>query len=275
MEDLIVVKQLPVIEQHLKALSKDIDKQVRDALSLAVTEDTVKSVKVVRADLNKQYKALEDQRKAVKKAILEPYEAFDKIYREYVAIRFEEGDAELKRKINAVENQLKQEKEDDLRSFFRELADTEGLPWLEFERANINVTMSKSRSALLGEAEVFVEKVSGDVTAIRALPDAEEILVEYKNTLNIGNAVETVRRRREAVERERQERERLAEIRKAEEEAAKRAEEAVEVAAPPTPVPEKKEETDPVRTLTFTVTAPLSKLRDLKRFLTEGGYQIG
>ena len=59
MHDLIAVRQLPIIEEHLKALSVDIEARVKDALSLAVTEDTVKQVKVVRAELNKQFKELE------------------------------------------------------------------------------------------------------------------------------------------------------------------------------------------------------------------------
>ena len=62
MDELIAVKQLPIIEERLKDLAAVIDRQVEEALSMAVTPDTVKAVKDVRAVLNKQYKALEDQR---------------------------------------------------------------------------------------------------------------------------------------------------------------------------------------------------------------------
>lgn len=276
MNELIAVRQLPIIEEHLKTLSVEIDRQVSDALSLAVTEATVKDVKNVRANLNKQYKELEAQRKAVKKAILEPYEAFDGVYKTYVSVRFEEADSELKRKIGAVETQLRQEKVDDLQSYFRELADSEHLEWLEYERGGFNVTLTKSRIALHKEVDDFVGRVAESVRTIVALPDSDEVAAEYKRTLSLGKAVETVQARHKAIEQERKEREHLEGIRKAEAEVARRAREAAETVAPPTPVQEEdKKDSDPVRTLTFTVTAPVSKLRDLKRFLNEGGYQIG
>ncbi len=60
-QDLIVVKQLPIIQEKLKELSAKIDKKVENAKSLICTEDTVKEVKQVRAGLNKEFKDLETQ----------------------------------------------------------------------------------------------------------------------------------------------------------------------------------------------------------------------
>ena len=277
MSELIAVRQLPIIEERLKDLSAEIDKKVTDAMALAVTPETLASVKKVRADLNKQYRELEDQRKEVKRKILEPYEQFDGIYKTYVGVRFSDADAELKRKINDVENQLKSEKNEELAEYFYELCAAEHLNWLEYERGNFNITLSKSRTALHKEADEFVNRVSNDLTAISVMPDAEEIAVEYKRTLRLGEAVETVKKRREAVEQERREREHLEEMRRAEKEHEQKVMEAVKIAEPvavedaPTPV----ENDDPVRTLSFTVTAPVSKLKALKDFLNNGGYEIG
>ena len=275
MHDLIVVTQLPIIEQRLKDLSESIDREVSEALSLAVTEETLSQVKKVRAKLRKDYEELETQRKKVKNSIMERYVAFEsELYKPMIAVKYEDGDAELKRKINDVENQLRQEKVEDLKSYFRELADSEHLTWLEYERGGFAINLTKSRTALHKEAVEFVERVSSDVTAIEVMPDAEEILVEYKRCLRLGEAVETVKKRREAVEQERRDRERLEAIRKAEHETAKRAREAAEQVAPPTAEPAEKDP-DPVRTLTFTVSAPISKLKALKKFLNDGGYEIG
>ena len=63
--ELIVVKQLPIIQERLKELSTEIDKKVENAKSLICTEENVKEVKQVRADLNKDFKDLEMQRKLV------------------------------------------------------------------------------------------------------------------------------------------------------------------------------------------------------------------
>lgn len=272
MNELIAVRQLPIIEEHLKTLSVEIDRQVSDALSLAVTEATVKDVKNVRANLNKQYKELETQRKAVKKAILEPYEAFDEIYKTYVSVRFEEADTELKRKIGAVEAQLRQEKIDDLQSYFRELADSEHLEWLEYERGGFNVTLTKSRTALHKEVDDFVGRIAESVRTIVALPDSDEIAAEYKRTLNLGKAVETVQARHKAIEQERKEREHLEGIRNAEAEVARRAREAAEQ-TPVVSAPKKVEEkTEEKLTLTFSVTDTLDRLKVLKAFLDSNNY---
>ena len=69
-ENLIVIKQLPQIEEHLKDLSTEIDVKVNNAKKLVCTEETVKTVKQVRADLTKDFKNLEEQRKTVKEQIL-------------------------------------------------------------------------------------------------------------------------------------------------------------------------------------------------------------
>ncbi len=277
-ETAISLVQLPIIEERLRELADGIDQRVREALSLAVTEDTVKAVKTVRADLNREFKELESQRKELKARILAPYERFMETYAECVSSRYEEADAELKGKISAVDNALKREKTEDLKAYFRELADSEGLGWLEYERGDFHVTLSKSRTALHREADAFVSRVASDVIAVNAMPDSEEILVEYKRSLRLGEAVDIVSRRRKAVEQEKREREHLAEMRKREEDAARRVMEEVRAqTAPPVsaPVLEKGEDGDPVRTLSFTVTARISKLKELKRFLEQGGYQIG
>ena len=42
-ENLIVIKQLPQIEEHLKDLSSEIDVKVKNAKKLVCTEESVKS----------------------------------------------------------------------------------------------------------------------------------------------------------------------------------------------------------------------------------------
>ena len=86
MKELIVVKQLPQIEEHLKELSAEIDKKVENAKSLVCTDENVKAIKQVRADLNKEFKEVEQQRKVVKEQILAPYMQFEEIYKTYITV---------------------------------------------------------------------------------------------------------------------------------------------------------------------------------------------
>ena len=58
-QELIIVKQLPIIEERLKGLSIEIDEKVKYAKSLVVSDETVKDVKKVRAELSKEFKELE------------------------------------------------------------------------------------------------------------------------------------------------------------------------------------------------------------------------
>ena len=101
---LIVVKQLPVIEDQLRQVKQGIDKRVKAALQLYCTEETRAEVKKVRDDLNKEYQELEEQRKRVRAAILEPYEQFEALYRECAGDAYRNADAVLKGKIDAVES---------------------------------------------------------------------------------------------------------------------------------------------------------------------------
>ena len=45
MEELIVIKQLPIIEENLKELSGEIDKKIENANALVCNDETVKEVK--------------------------------------------------------------------------------------------------------------------------------------------------------------------------------------------------------------------------------------
>ena len=76
MNDLIVIKQLPIIELQLKSISSDIDKKIEEISKLEVNEETVKEVKKARTEFKKDFNELEEKRKEVKKKIEEPYKQF-------------------------------------------------------------------------------------------------------------------------------------------------------------------------------------------------------
>ena len=69
--ELIVIKQLPIIEQMLDKMSIEIDNKIQSALNL-VSDDADKMLsetKKIRADLNKDLAELETARKNVKTEI--------------------------------------------------------------------------------------------------------------------------------------------------------------------------------------------------------------
>ena len=118
--ELIVVKQLPVIEDQLLAVKESIETRVNEAKSLVCTEETYKQIKTVRAELNKEYATLEAKRKEIKKQILAPYEQFEGVYKECAGDLYMSADRELAAKIKEVEDGLKAEKAADLERYFSE-----------------------------------------------------------------------------------------------------------------------------------------------------------
>lgn len=271
MDALIQVKQLPVIEEHLRSMKEAVDKRVEEALSLVCTEETVQAVKNVRADLNKEFQALEDQRKEVKKAVLGPYEQFEAVYKECVSEAYRWADLELKKKINDTENEIKKRCEDGLREYFAELCAAERVDFVRYEQAGIVVDMAsakqKTPKKLREKLADFVAGISRSMELISGMDDAEEIMVEFKRTLDAPAAITTIQERHRRIEAER-EAQALREAQRAREaEAVAR----VEAAAPP--VVEPPIEADKVYRCTFTVSATKPQLKKLKDFMIQEGIR--
>lgn len=270
-QGLIQVTQLPVIEERLRSVKDDVDSRVSEAVSLVCTEETVKAVKAARSDLNKQFQELERQRKAVKSAVLEPYERFEVVYRECVSNAFRDADMKMKAKIDSVESEMKQRCEDELREYFSELCAAQHVEWLGYERAGVRVDMASARQKtpkkLREQLVQFVSRVSSDVERISEIEGAEEILVEYKRTLNAVDAIGVVHERHRRIESERAAQEARAVQRERESEAIAR----VEAVAPPVILEEKEPER--FYKCAFTVRATMEKLKKLKKFLIEEGIE--
>lgn len=281
MENLIIIKQLPIIEEQLKAMSIEIDEKVEFAKSLVCTEDTVKEIKKTRAELNSDFKNLEEKRKEVKMAVLQPYNDFEATYKMYVSDKFNMADKDLKTKIDDVENQLKEDKSAEIKAFFEEYRISNNIDFVKYENAGINVTLSASIKSLKEQAKSFIDRISDDLALIDTQEHKAEIMVEYKKTLNCSQAITTVTSRLKAIEEQKQrEIERQQRI-----EEEKKIVEKVEIIVPvveeiKAPVVEEipaqsapSQESEKVYEITFKVVATMEKLKALKSFLNEGGYK--
>ena len=278
MKDLIIVKQLPQIEEHLKELSAEIDEKVKSAKSLVCTEESVKTIKQVRADLNKEFKELETQRKSVKEQILAPYMQFEEVYKMYISDKYKNADIDLKTKINNTENELKAQKEQEVRDYFEEYKTANDIDFVTYEQANINVTLTASKKSLKEQAKAFIDKIKDDLQLIETQECKEEILVEYKQNLNVSRSIQDVANRHKLLEEEKRKQEELknkqleeaqrqADISIKEQEiATKNALDNFVIEAP------KVEEQEEILVLKFTVKGTKTKLKELKKFLDEGGY---
>jgi hypothetical protein len=274
MQDLIIIKQLPQIEEHLKELSIEVEQKVENAKSLICTEENVKTIKEVRVDLNKEFKEVEKQRKTVKEQVLAPYMQFEEVYKQYISDKYRSADNDLKQKINLVEKELKEHKEQEIRDYFEEYRKANNIDFITYEQAKINVTLSASMKSLKEQAKSFIDKIADDLKLIETQEHKAEILVEYKQTLNVSQAITMVTNRFKAIEEEKKRQEQKVvhiEMNKDHEITQKSYEQLESVFNKPLEQP-KEEKTEEILTLKFTVRGTRTKLRELKQFLENGGY---
>lgn len=267
--ELIVVKQLPIIQEQLKLIKEEVTAKVEFAKSLVCTEETVKDVKNMRAELRKEFTDFENKRKEVKKAVLTPYEQFEAVYKKNISDIYKQADEDLKSKIDEVESGLKEKKRNEVLDYFNEYATAKNIDFVTFENANINVTLSASMKSLKQAATDFIDKICDDLALIDTQEHKTEILVEYKKSLNVSAAITGVTARFKAIEEEKV----REEERKAREQAIKEAETKVEEFAPPIVEPiAPPVEQEPILTLKFTVRGTRTKLRELKEYLERNEY---
>lgn len=274
-KQIMVLEALPVIKTYLENLSVEIKEKVDKSLSLVCTEDTVKDVKKVRAELNKEFQELEAQRKEIKSAILDKYNEFETIYKARVANLYTEADSSLKEKITNVEYQLKKEKEEEIREFFEEHCKARNLDgWFCYEMITLNVTLSASMKSLKEKIIAILDEVAKAIQLIKMEEFADEIMLEYKNSLDFGNSKMKVVERHKQLELMQKRQEELARKKAEEEKVIEVVEEVIEeeITAPEL-VEEEVEEEQQMMVVAFQVTATVEQIRELKQWLKERNIQ--
>ena len=242
-----VEKNLGTISSNLDAVEESIKAYVAEYESYVVSEDTVADSKKLLADIRKQKKALDDERKQIKKDWNAPYAEFEKRANEVIAL--------YDKPINLINGQLAQFEEDrkakkkeEITSIYNELkGDLEEYAPLEriynskWENASISV------KSIREDIQLEFDKVAMEISTIKSMESKYEDkgLEEYKRTHNMQAAIQCMndyRKKEEEIlarqeaerkareERERQEAERAEQERILAEEERKRAEEEAKIA---------------------------------------------
>lgn len=195
MDTLMKIKQEAIIEEQLKLISDDIQKRVDYAEKLVCTVDTIKNIKKQRAILRNQFNDLETQRKQVKAEFQAPYLRFEKVYKELISDKYKNADIKLKRKIDIVESELKLQKENNIREYFNEYCESEGIDFIKFEQIGLNINLSATEKSLREQIKAFVDKVKNDIELIQHEDNFAEIMIEYTKHLNVSRAIIEVKER--------------------------------------------------------------------------------
>ena len=273
MNDLITIKQLPVIEEKLKQIKEEVSARTEKALSLVCTEETLQTVKKERAALNKEAKDWEERRKEVKTAIMAPYEQFEGVYKDCISDVFKSADIQLKQKIDNVESSLKEKKQTEVEAYFAEYMKSKNMgldEFITYGQANINVTLSASLKSLKEQAKTFIDRICDDIHLIGTQEHKDEILFEYKRSLNVSSSITSVTERHKAIEH--------AKAKQSEQQARATAEQAavekVEAAADlPLAPPKMTEPEDEIVSVRFIVHGTRPQLKALKEYLAKEGLK--
>lgn len=201
--DLITIQQLPVIVEQLHSIKAAVSEKVEAILAMACTDSTIQVIKKARADLNKEFKDFEARRRFVKNEIMKPYEAFESVYKECISDIFNGADVKLKEAIDDVEVAIKQGKANEVSEFYRAELAARGLDFPSFGQSGIKIGLSDSITALKKQSIEIISKTADEVAMISGLPYADEIMVEYRNTLNASRSVTTINERHKAIEAQR------------------------------------------------------------------------
>lgn len=246
-----VEKNLGTINSNLDAVEKSIKAYVAEYENYVVSEDSVSDSKKLLADIRKQKKALDDERKQIKKDWNAPYIEFEKRANEVIAL--------YDKPINLINGQLAQFEEDrkvkkkeeiisiynDLKGDLEEYAPIERIYNSKWENANTSI------KSIRGDIQLEFDKVAMEISTIKSMESKYEDkgLEEYKRTHSMQAALQLMndyrkkedeilarqeaerkaKEERERLEAERAEQESILAERKAEEE-KQRAEEEFKIA---------------------------------------------
>jgi len=207
-------KEIPKsIDFNFESLKTELSDRLKYYNALVVTEESIKDAKADRARLNKLREAIEDKRKEVKSAVLEPYNDFERKCKELVAMIDEPI-----RKIDEqteVFKKMEQEKKtaqiaEIYNSHIGDMAQLLGLDKIWNPRW-LNVTYSIKDI----EKEIS-EKITRTATDLKVIDSSIEdefkdaIKVTYLRTLDLSKSLEEYRLMKAQAKaiREREERER-------------------------------------------------------------------
>lgn len=279
MHNIIELIQEPKIAEQLEQLKDKIEERTKGLIKLAenANEDNVKELKKEKAELIKEFAELEEKRKALKNAIMQPYLAFEEKYK-YITASYKHAETVAKNSIDQIEQGIKEEKRAECIRYFEELKQAYKLDWLKFESMGLKIDLSSSLKSQKDKIWTFIDGVYGD---LQAIGDNAELLAEYKKCLNLAKATNIVNERAKAIERAKAEQERLKAIKEEQAKAEQKVQETIQVQAPlqaPKVEEEPKQSVQAVEdrklyTIKFAVTGTKAQLKVLKEFLEHGGYK--
>lgn len=143
--EVIRITEVPTIRSSVDELALVVKKRIADLRieEIEPTEENKKLLKTTRANLNKEIKDYEEQRKKIKEILLKDYNVFEEEYKKKIKALYEETDKILKEAIDKIQREQDQELKDYALEYLNERLAVNDPGVIEFDKIKINYANKK------------------------------------------------------------------------------------------------------------------------------------
>ena len=270
----VKIKSLGEIESNMKEVKGYVENLNNYYKNITFTEETIKEAKEEKAKINKFKSEVANYRKNIVAEYNKPIKIFEDTSKETEKILTETYNT-INRQVANYEDIEKHRKEQEIKDYFEEYKVANNIDFINYGQAKINVTLTASVKKLKGQAKAFIDEIIDDLKLIETQECKDEILVEYKQNLNVSRAIQEVANRHRLLEEERKRQEEKIvhiEMNENHEISQKSYEELEDVFNKPLEQP-KEEKQEELFTMSFKVkNETKARLKLIKQFLENGGY---
>lgn len=214
-----VKNNIGTIEDNLDVVEASIQQKLSEYAQVVITKDSIQDGKELLADIRKEKKSLDDERKAIKKAWMKPYEAFEARAKKIIDL-YDEPVKLIHSQLETYEEDRKAAKRNDIKKIYEfvvkenaELAD-----WLPLEKIyDTKWENATCKDKTIREAiEMAFSQIKISISTIQSMQSAweEDALHVLKDTGSLPLAIEKINSLTKQAER-------IEEAKKAQEEASK------------------------------------------------------
>lgn len=270
----VKIKSLGEIESNMKEVKGYVESLNNYYKNITFTEETIKEAKEEKAKINKFKSEVANYRKNIVAEYNKPIKIFEDTSKETEKILTETYNT-INSQVANYEDIEKQRKEQEIKDYFEEYKVANNIDFINYGQAKINVTLTASVKKLKEQVKAFIDEIIDDLKLIETQECKDEILVEYKQNLNVSRAIQDVANRHKLLEEERKRQEQKIvhiEMNENHEISQKSHEELENVFNKPLEQP-KEEKQEELFTMSFKVKNETKvRLKLIKQFLENGGY---
>ncbi len=192
-----VKKNIGTIEDNLDVVEASIQQKLAEYAQVVITKDSIQDGKELLADIRKEKKSLDDERKAIKKAWMKPYEVFEARAKKIIDL-YDEPVKLINSQLEAYEEDRKAAKKKDIKKIYEfvvkeneQLAD-----WLPLKKIyDTKWENATCKDKTIREAmEMAFSQIKVSISTIQSMQSAweEDALNVLKDTGSLQLAIEKI-----------------------------------------------------------------------------------